>query len=103
MNDRAITVASQALQTAKSLGFPITQPLVDKETIGSFYVRVGVTIGTGDTNVAIQLTRKPSAYSVLRSSNGGVVYDGATPANWTGLNITLRSTVAGNVVTVAVA
>ncbi len=75
-----------------SVGIPITDPLIDKTQIGSFWCRVGVTINTTDTSIVIQLPRKPTSYMVMRSSNGAGVFDGTTPANWTGSLITLRAT-----------
>jgi len=92
MSGRALSVASQALQAVGGVGIPLTDTLIDGQQLGSFWVRVGVTVGTTDTNVAIKLARKPSCYLVVRSSNGAGVFDGTTPANWTGANITLRAT-----------
>jgi hypothetical protein len=102
MAGRALSIGTQALLATSSVGIPWTEPLIDATPLGSFWCRVGVTIGTGDTNVVIQLPRKPSGYIVVRRSNAGVIYDGSTPANWTGTLITLRSTSAGNVVTILV-
>ena len=97
----AVALSTQAIQQLTAIGVPLTDPLIDKTSLGSFWVRVGVTIGTTDTNVAIQLPRKPSMYWIVRNSSTATVYDGSTPANWTGLNITLRAS-ASTTVTVLV-
>lgn len=74
MKGRALGLATQALQSVQALGFPISEPLTDKTLVGSFYVRVGAPIGTGATNVAIALARKPSGCITLNSSVGTLVY-----------------------------
>jgi hypothetical protein len=84
-------VAIQALRATQNTGLPLNAPLVDKSPLGSFWVRVGVTIGTGDTAIAIQLPRVPSCYIIVRSSNGAGVYDGTT-SSWSSSNIVLRAT-----------
>jgi hypothetical protein len=91
MSDRALSIATQALQQTSVTGIPLTTPLADKATLGSFYVRVGITIGTGDTNVAVLLPRMPSMYIVVRNSSTATIYDGSNPAAWNRNNITLRA------------
>jgi hypothetical protein len=94
--DRSLSIATQALQTATSVGFPITGSIVDKTTVGSFYVRVGVAIGTGATNIAVLLPRIPSMFYILDNRPGGVVYRStADVAAATQALLVCRATVAG--------
>ena len=88
----AQSLANQALALVKGMGIPLTGKLQDKTTLGSFYVRTGVVIGTGDTTVSIALGRVPSCYLVVRNNTGNVIYDGSTPSAWTSSSITLRAT-----------
>lgn len=97
MAGRAIGIAARAFQNSQSVGFPVTEPLVDKTVVGSFYVRVGVAVGTGATNVAINLTRVPSGCLTINSSVGTLVYQtAADQAASTGLIFVCRSLSATN-------
>ncbi len=74
MSDRGVS-ANQAWLSSLS-GIPITKALVDRETLGSFYCRVGVYISAGYAGgfpVAIQLPRKPSFF-IATTDSGEVVY-----------------------------
>jgi hypothetical protein len=95
VSGRAVSLATQALQQVAAVGFPVTTPLEDKTTVGSCYVRVGVAIGTGATDVAIDMTRKPSGCFTINSSAGTLVYQTAgDQAASTGLTFVCRSTAA---------
>ena len=63
-------------------GIPLKKALVDKETVGDFYCRVGVYISAGiggGMPIAIELPRKPSFFFYTTDS-GEVVYQ--TPADF---------------------
>jgi len=90
----ALSTANKALHATQVIGLPFTGPLVDNTPLGSFWVRTNLTVNVADTSVPIKLGRKPTAYIVVRSSNGAVVFDGTTPAAWNGQLITLRATAA---------
>jgi hypothetical protein len=63
-------------------GIPLKKPLVDKETVGDYYCRVGVFISAGvggGMPIAIELPRKPSFFFYTTDS-GEVVYQ--TPADF---------------------
>lgn len=73
-------------------GIPLSQPLVDQQRLGSFWVRVGVSIGTGPTNVAHELGRTPSAFVVVNLDSANTIYATAGDSTlWSPTNITLRS------------
>lgn len=74
IDSRALSVATQALQTALSIGFPIAEPLVDQTTVGATYVRVGVAVGTTATDIPILLGRQPSGCITINSTAGAPVY-----------------------------
>jgi hypothetical protein len=102
-DQQALAVATQALHVANQVGVPWTKALIDNTPLGTFWVRVGVAVGTTDTNIAIKLPRIPTGYIVVRSSNGATIFDGTSPATqWTGANITLRASGA-TVVTLLIA
>jgi hypothetical protein len=77
MSDRALSVATQALQTISSIGFPFSGPLVDKTVVGAGYVRVGITVGTGATDIAIELGRNPTGCITINSITGAPIYQTA--------------------------
>jgi hypothetical protein len=78
---------------AAHIGIPLTIPLVDQSSLGSFWIRVNVTIGTSDTDIIIQLQRQPSCYIIVRSDNGAGVFDGSLAgSDWTPGKIVLRAT-----------
>ena len=96
MAANAKSSAEQALTLVRNTGIPLAGPLVDNTGLGSFWIRVGVAIGTGNTSISHNLGRKPTMYLVARNSSGGVVYDGTNHGtDWTGGLIVLRATVAG--------
>ncbi len=88
MPDKALATATNALIAATQVGIPWTLPLVDKQPLGSFWVRVGVAVGTGATAVAISLQRRPSGCITINSTGGNIVYQTAgdqaatTPASF---------------------
>jgi hypothetical protein len=85
-----------AVRQALAQGLPITSTLVDNFKLGSFWVRVLVTINTTDTTITHQLGRIPSIYLVGRSQAAGVVYDGTNlGSDWTTTQIVLRASTAG--------
>ena len=83
-----LSIATNALIQASQNGIPWTLPLVDKSPMGSFWVRVGITVGTGATNIAISLPRKPSGCITINSTAGTMIYQTAgdqaatTPSNF---------------------
>lgn len=85
-----------AFRLASITGLPITRGLVDQTRLGSFWVRVLVTIDTTDTTITHSLGRIPSGYLVFRAQADGVVYDGSgLGADWTASAIVLRASVQG--------
>ena len=72
-----LSIATNALIQASQNGIPWTLPLVDKQPLGSFYVRVNVAVGTGATNITISLPRKPSGCITINSTAGTMVYQTA--------------------------
>jgi hypothetical protein len=63
-------------------GIPLKKALVDRETLGDFYVRVGVYISAGFAGgfpIAIELPRKPSFFFYTTDS-GQIIYQ--SPADF---------------------
>ena len=73
-------VGVQALFGTQTVGIPITQPLVDKTAIGSFWIR-HVLIGSGQTLVNIELPRQPSGVVIVDNNNGSVVFRNSSDVN----------------------
>ena len=73
----------------------VSTGVVDDAPVGTFWMRVNVAIGTGNTNIRCGLPRVPSGYIVTRNRAGGIVQDGDT-TQWAAGNINLKASVAGN-------
>ena len=83
-------------------GIPLTMALVDNTPLGSFWVRVGVSVPHTGISIPIQLPRTPTAFIVVDNSNGGVLYRTAADRVLANPNsITLRS-VADTVVSLLI-
>jgi hypothetical protein len=84
--------ALAAFLGANNQGIPLNQPLVDGFRLGSFWVRVGVTIEATATNVAHGLGRQPSAFIVVNLDSANTIFATAGDSTlWSPTNITLRS------------
>jgi hypothetical protein len=76
--------------------FIVSGTLLDNAAVGPYRLLKGRHIDTTDTVLAHTLGRVPTIYHMVRSRNGGQVYDASTvDADWTASTITLRATVAG--------
>lgn len=64
---------TQAFLAAQG-SFPIKEPLVDSQMNGDFYVRLGVSVGTGATSVAIRLPGRKPSFFWFTTTNGSVVF-----------------------------
>lgn len=69
---------------------------VDRNMDGEMH-QVTFTLANTNQTISHLLRNVPTGYLTLRSSNGGVVYDGTVA--FTDTTVTLRSTTANNVVT----
>jgi len=99
----ALNVATQALQATQGTGIPLTLPLVDKTPLGSFWVRVGVSIPVAGISIPIQLPRVPSAWIVVDNNTNAILYRTAADKALANPNsITLRSSVSATVVSLLV-
>lgn len=67
---------TQAFLAAQG-SFPIKEPLVDSQMNGDFYVRLGVAVGTGATNVVIGLPGRKPSFFFANTNNGAVVFQAA--------------------------
>jgi hypothetical protein len=95
-DDLARSIATQALRATQGVGIPWTQPLVDNQPMGSFWVRVSVPIYNGPSATAIghELGREPSGYIVVNNSTGAVIFaTAADQAGWGPSVIRLRVSV----------
>lgn len=78
---------TQAFLAAQG-SFPIKEPLVDSQMNGDFYVRLGVSVGTGATPVAIKLPGRKPSFFWFTTTTGAVVFQTAadvtasTPASF---------------------
>lgn len=101
--DPARSIAQQAFFATQSQGIPLNAPLVDNERLGSFWVRVGVSIPTTGISVPHSLGRTPSGFIVVDNQTGSVIYRTiadralATPAS-----ITLRAGISLAVATILI-
>ena len=85
-------VANQAFVNTQTTGIPLVNPLVDQTRVGSFWVRLHVSIPISGGNIAHQLGRTPSAYIVVDNRSGNVIYRTAGDVALAGpSNIFLRS------------
>lgn len=81
-------VAWSALRQALG-GLQVNEPLLDKTPLGAgnFWVRVGVGISTGATNIPIELPRKPSGIIVVDNNTGAVVFRTASDVAQSGPSV----------------
>jgi hypothetical protein len=80
----------QAIQATQAVSIPITQPPIDKQQIGSFYCRVGVTVGTSPTAISIDLPRQPTGFLLFSTSTGAYPYP-SSGHTWTPTTIYLQA------------
>ncbi len=99
----ALGRATQALRASQAVGIPLSDPLVDNTPLGSFWVRVGVTVNTTNTTIPIQLPRTPSGFILFSTSAGAIVYEGsAGQAGWSGSQIIVRAYPTATVATLLI-
>src|ERR1700730_14344165 len=67
--------ASQALLNTQTQGIPLSEPLVDNTKLGSFWVRVGVSIPVNGISIPVNTGgRIPSAFIVVDNNTNAVIY-----------------------------
>jgi hypothetical protein len=76
--------------------FIITGPVIDGAKPGPYAMLKARHIDTTPTVLTHNLGRTPTGYHMVRSHQGGVVFDeDPDESAWSGTSVTLRATVAG--------